>query len=160
MANIPLNYDVAVDEVSTFKDFGTFTNNIDSFGNVQLVYLVAQSVNANVNYVKVPLKTFVYNQDKIIDANTNTIEFTELNTLEAEQKRDTNEILQQYNTLLEENRILNQTVNELVEKYENNDDKSVIDALKNTIIDLRIQLGQGNVPSDFSDDFPFLPLIS
>lgn len=158
MANIPLNYDVAVDEVSTFKTFGTFSNNTDSFGNLQLVYSVAQSVNANVNYVKVPLKTFVYNENKIVDSNTS--DFTELQTLETQQKQNVNELLQQYNELLAENRILNQTVNGLVEKYENNDDKQVIDAQKNTIIALRIQLGQGNVPSDFSDDFPFLPLES
>jgi len=158
MANIPLNYDVAVDDVSTFKTFGTFTNNTDSFGNLQLVYSVAQSVNANVNYVKVPLKTFVYNENKIVDSNTS--DFTELQTPETQQKQNVNELLQQYNELLAENRILNQTVNGLVEKYENNDDKQVIDAQKNTIIALRIQLGQGNVPSDFSDDFPFLPLES
>jgi hypothetical protein len=158
MANIPLNYDVATDEVSQFKEFGTFNNNVDSFGNIQLVYLVAQSVQANLNYVKIPLKKFEYNQNKIIDANT--VSFSELTTVVGEEKRNVDEILQQYNVLLEENRLLNQTVNELVEKYENSDDKSVINALKNTIIDLRIKLGQGNVPSDFSDDFPFLPLIS
>ena len=157
MANIPLNYDVAVDEVSSFKNFGTFTNNTDSFGNLQLVYSVAQSVNGNVNYVKVPLKTFVYNENKIVDSNSS--DFTELQTPETQQKQNINDVLQQYNELLAENRILNQTVNELVEKYENNDDKQVIDAQKNTIINLRIQLGQGKVPSDFSDDFPFLPLV-
>jgi hypothetical protein len=157
MANIPLNYDVAVDEVSAFKSFGTFTNNTDSFGNLQLVYSVAQSVNGNVNYVKVPLKTFVYNENKIVDSNSS--DFTELQTPETQQKQNINDVLQQYNELLAENRILNQTVNELVEKYENNDDKQVIDAQKNTIINLRIQLGQGKVPSDFSDDFPFLPLV-
>lgn len=155
--DIQLNYDVATDEVSTFKNFGTFTNNLDSFGNYQLVFSVAQSVNGNVNYVKVPLKTFIYNENKIVDANT--VEFTELQSVQQEEKRNVDELLTQYNTLIEENRILNQTVNGLVEKYENNDDKQVIDAQKNTIIDLRIQLGQGNVPSDFSDDFPFLPLV-
>jgi hypothetical protein len=157
MANIPLNYDVAVDEVSAFKNFGTFTNNTDSFGNLQLVYSVAQSVNGNVNYVKVPLKTFVYNENKIVDSNSS--DFTELQTPETQQNQNINDVLQQYNELLAENRILNQTVNELVEKYENNDDKQVIDAQKNTILNLRIQLGQGKVPSDFSDDFPFLPLV-
>lgn len=157
MANIPLNYDVAVDEVNTFKSFGTFINNTDSFGNLQLVYSVAQSVNGNVNYVKVPLKTFVYNDNKIIDSNSS--DFTELQTPEIQQKQNVNELLQQYNELLAENRILNETVNGLVEKYENNDDKQVIDAQKNTIINLRIQLNQGRVPSDFSDDFPFLPLV-
>ena len=157
MAYIPLNYDVAVDEVSAFKNFGTFTNNTDSFGNLQLVYSVAQSVNGNVNYVKVPLKTFVYNENKIVDSNSS--DFTELQTPETQQKQNINEVLQQYNELLAENRILNETVNSLVEKYENNDDKQVIDAQKSTIINLRIQLGQGKVPSDFSDDFPFLPLV-
>ena len=157
MADIQLNYDVATDEVSIFKNFGTFTNNLDSFGNFQLVFSVAQSVNGNVNYVKVPLKTFIYNENKIVDANTT--DFTELQTVRQEEKRNVDEVLNQYNTLLEENRILNQTVNDLVEKYENNDDKQVIAEQKRTIINLRIQLGQGTVPSDFSDDFPFLPLV-
>lgn len=157
MADIQLNYDVATDEVSNFKNFGTFTNNLDSFGNFQLVFSVAQSVNGNVNYVKVPLKTLTYNENKILDANT--AEFTELQTVQREEKRNVDEVLNQYNNLLEENRILNQTVNELVEKYENNDDKQVIAEQKRTIIGLRIQLGQGTVPSDFSDDFPFLPLV-
>ena len=157
MSDIQLNYDVAVDEVSSFKNFGNFTNSVDSFGNYQLVFSVAQSINGNVNYVKVPLKTFVYNEQKIVDANT--IDFTELQNVQIEEKRNMNDVLNQYNTLIEENRILNQTVNDLVEKYENNDDKQVINALKTTIISLRIQLGQGNVPSDFGDDFPFLPLV-
>ena len=157
MADIQLNYDVATDEVSSFKNFGTFTNNLDSFGNFQLVFSVVQSVNGNVNYVKVPLKTFLYNENKILDANT--ADFTELQTVQQEEKRNVDEVLNQYNNLLEENRILNQTVNELVEKYENNDDKQVIAEQKRTILGLRIQLGQGSVPSDFSDDFPFLPLV-
>jgi len=157
MENIPLNYDVAKDEVNQFVNTGEFTNNVDSFGNYQLVFSVAQSTNANLNYVKIPLKTFVYNNDKIVDSNQT--EFTELQTLKVEEKRNFDEVLQQYNNLLEENRILNQTVNSLIEKYENNDDKQVIAALKTTIINLRIQLGQGNVASDFGDDFPFLPLV-
>lgn len=156
MENIPLNYDVAVDEVDSFKNLGTFSNNVDSFGNYQLVFSVAQSMNGNLNYVKVPLKTIVYNDDKILDSNS--FDFTELQTLQVEEKRNTAAVLEQYNNLLEENRILNQTVNDLIEKYENNDDKQVINAQKDTIIALRIQLGQGKVPSDFGDDFPFLPL--
>ena len=157
MPNIPLNYDVDAEGVNKFKITGEFNNNLDDFGNYQLVYTVAQSMAAELNYVKVPLKTFVYNNNKILDSNTT--EFNELQTLQAQEKRDVNEILQQYNNLLAENRILNETVNTLVEKYENNDDKQVISAMKSEIINLRIRLGQGKVPSDFSDDFPFLPLV-
>jgi hypothetical protein len=108
MENIPLNYDVAVDEVDVFKKLGNFTNNLDSFGNYQLVFSVAQSMDGNLNYVKVPVKTFVYNDDKILDSNS--IEFAELQTLQVEEKRDTLELLNQYNNLLEENRLLNQTL--------------------------------------------------
>lgn len=157
MADIPLNYDVAVDEVDKFKNTGEFTNNVDDYGNLQLVFSVAQSTAGKLNYVKVPLKTFSYNSDKILDSNTT--EFNELQTLQTEQKQDINVVLEQYNNLLAENRILNQTVNSLIEKYENNDDKQVIAAMKNEIIALRIRLGQGKVPSDFADDFPFLPLV-
>ena len=157
MPNIPLNYDVDAEGVNKFKITGEFNNNLDEFGNYQLVYTVAQSMVAELNYVKVPLKTFVYNNNKILDSNTT--EFNELQTLQAQEKRDVNEILQQYNNLLAENRILNETVNTLVEKYENNDDKQVISAMKSEIVNLRIRLGQGKVPSDFSDDFPFLPLV-
>lgn len=157
MPNIPLNYSVDVNEVDKFKITGEFTNNIDEFGNLQLVFSVAQSTKANLNYVKIPLKTFVYNDEKILDSNS--VEFSELQSLQTEEKRNVNEILEQYNNLIAENRILNETVNSLIEKYENNDDKQVINAMKNEIINLRIRLGQGKVPSDFSDDFPFLPLV-
>ena len=95
MSDIQLNYDIAIDEVSSFKNFGNFTNNVDSFGNYQLVFSPAQSVNGNANYVKVPLKTFIYNEQKIIDANT--VDFTELQTVQIEEKRNINEVLNQYN---------------------------------------------------------------
>lgn len=157
MADIPLNYDVAVDEVDKFKNTGEFTNNVDDFGNFQLVFSIAQSTSGKLNYIKIPLKTFSYNTNKILDSNAT--DFNELQTLQIEQKQDFNAVLTEYNNLLAENRILNQTVNSLIEKYENNDDKQVIAAMKTEIINLRIRLGQGQVPSDFGDDFPFLPLV-
>lgn len=156
MADIPLIYDISLADVQKFKDFGTFTNNFDQYGNDQMVYSVSQSFDGKYNYVAVPLLDLQYNENSIVD--TTNVEFTELQTPQTKQTQDVNQILIQYNNLLEENRLLNQTVNDLVVKYENNDDKQVIAALKNTIINLRIQLGQGNVPSDFSDNFPFLPI--
>lgn len=158
MANIPLVYNVSLSDIQSFKDFGTFQNNFDDFGNDQLVFNVSQSFNGKFNYTKIPLKSFLYNEDKIID--TTNIEFQELQSPKLEEKRNLQDVITQYNELIEENRILNQTVNELVEKYENNDDKQVIASMKNEIISLRIKLGQGKVASDFDDDYPFLPLTS
>lgn len=157
MANIPLVYNVSLVDIQKFKDFGTFANNFDNFGNLKQVYSVTQSVSGSLNYVNLPLKIFVYNEDKILD--TNTTDFTELQTKEIVDTRNINTVIEQYNNAIAENRILNETINELVTKYEGSDDKQVIAAMKNEIINLRIQLGQGNVPSDFGDDYPFLPII-
>lgn len=157
MANIPLVYNVSLVDIQKFKDFGTFANNFDDFGNLKQVYSVTQSVSGSLNYVNLPIKIFVYNEDKILD--TNTTDFTELQTKEIVDTRNINTVIEQYNNAIAENRILNETINELVTKYEGSDDKQVIAAMKNEIINLRIQLGQGNVPSDFGDDYPFLPII-
>ena len=150
MANIPLVYNVSLVDVQKFRDFGTFANNFDDFGNLRQVYSVTQSVSGSLNYVNLPLKVFVYNESKIVD--TNPTSFTELQTEESVDNRNIDQVLEEYNKSIAENRILNETINQLVEKYETNDDKQVIASMKNEIIKLRIELGQGKVPSDFSDD--------
>lgn len=154
MSDITIKYDYATENVKVFKDTGDFSNNLDSYGNIQISN--TETNDGKLIYVKIPLKTYTYDETKILDSNN--VEFTELQSVNRENKQNLQDVLIQYNNLLEENRILNQTVNSLVTKYENSDDKQVIAALKDTIIDLRIQLKQGSVPSDFSDDFPFLPL--
>jgi len=158
MAEIVVEYTVGLKQLQTFKDLGRFPNNIDSFGNFQLIFNDNKTTDGKFYYTDISLKTLEYNSAKILD--TNSDEFNELQSIKQEEARDINTVLQQYNEAIAENRILNETVNSLVEKYENNDDKQVISAMKSEIINLRIKLGQGNVPSDFSDDFPFLPLIS
>lgn len=154
---IELVYNKALVDYENFRNFGQFENNFDLYGNDQLVFNADQATDGKFFYIKLDTRTLTYNEEKILDSNSTS--FDELQTTQAEEKRDVNQILNAYNTLLDENRILNQTVNDLVEKYENNDDKQVISEQQKTIINLRIQLGQGKVPSDFSDDFPYLPLV-
>jgi hypothetical protein len=156
MADIVVEYKVGLKDLQTFRDTGVFSNNIDSFGNFQLTFNNTDPSKGQYYYSNTLLKTLEYNSDKILD--TNSTEFSELQSTQQQQTQDINVILQKYNEQLAENRILNETVNALVDKYENNDDKQVIAAMKNEIINLRIKLGQGNVPSDFSDAFPFPPL--
>jgi len=158
MADLFVDYNVALNDLQKFKALGEFSNNIDEFGNFQLI---SSNTNTNIGslyYTDLKLKTLVYDEEKILD--TNSTQFLELQSEERREEQDVNQILEQYNIAIEENRILNQTVNSLVEKYQNNDDKQVINAMKEEIINLRIELGQGNVASDFDDNFPFLPLTS
>jgi len=156
MADIVVEYTVGLKDLQTFRDTGVFANNFDSFGNLQLVFNRQNPADGKYYYSNILLKTLEYNTDKIVD--TNSVQFNELQATEQQQAQDVAVLLQKYNEQLAENRILNETVNALVDKYENSDDKQVIAAMKNEMINLRIKLGQGNVPSDFSDAFPFLPL--
>lgn len=153
MSEIKVNYKDNLSDVQRFKDLGIFENNLDEFGNIKLK---TNESAANQKYIVFELKNLNYNEAKILD--TNSVEFEELSTVQSEQQLDIEEILTQYNVTLAENKNLNEIVNSLIEKYENNDDKNVINAMKNEIINLRIQLGQGNYPSDFQDEYPFLPI--
>jgi signal recognition particle GTPase len=156
MANITVKNDSNPKIIQTFKDFGTFENNIDEFGNVNLNYVTSPENDAQHQYVKLTLRTFQYNESKIKD--TSDTSFSELTTVETETAQDIEEILTQYNITLAENKNLNEIINRLIDKYENNNDKSIINAMKNEMINLRIQMKQGNHPSDFQDEFPFLPI--
>jgi len=156
MADIELKYDTDLSNVEKFKNSGVFENNLDDNGNLQLIISDQQDSSAKTHYVSLELKTFSYDETKILD--NNDLNFNELDDEEEVDDRNLEEILNQYNSVVAENRILNDTVNTLVEKYENTDDKVVIESMKKEIINLRIELGQGNVVSDFDDTFPFLPL--
>lgn len=155
MADITSEYTIGLKDLQKFKD-SQFINNIDPFGNFKLIFDKNKVDEGKYFYTNLQLKTFSYNESKIKD--TNSTEFIELQTLQTEQKQDLSLVLEKYNEAIAENKILNETVNSLVEKYENVDDKQIIAAMKTEIINLRIKLGQGNVSGDFSDIFPFLPL--
>lgn len=156
MADIIVEYKSALKDLQKFRDSGQFENNIDSFGNFKLIYDQNKTADGKYYFTNLQLNTLEYNEEKIKD--TNLVDFIELQTLQTQETRDIDTILQKYDESIAENKILNETVNALVEKYENSDDKQVIDAMKKEIIGLRIQLGQGTSPSDFNGDFPFLPI--
>lgn len=156
MAFILVEYKSGLSDIQKFRESGQFTNNIDNFGNFKLIYDQNKIEDGKYYYTNLQLNTFEYNEEKIKD--TNSTEFSELETPQSQETRDIDSILQKYNESIAENKILNETVNTLVEKYENSDDKQVIEAMRKQIVDLRIQLGQGNVVSDFNSEFPFLPI--
>jgi len=155
MSDIPVTYTIGLPEVQEFKDFGTFDNNIDEYGNAQLIFLDSQDDSAKTHYLRFTLKSLSY--DEIQIRNNNDVGFAEFQTVEKEEMIDVEELLEKYTSALEENALLNEKVNSLIEQYESVDDKVVIESMQHEIVNLRIQLGQGNVISDFDTTFPFLP---
>jgi hypothetical protein len=156
MSDIPITYNIGLPEVQTFKDFGIFENNIDDFGNAQLIYLDSQDDSAKTHYLNFTLKVLSYDEVKIRD--NNDVEFTELQSESKTEQIDVEELMMKYTSVLEENKVLNSKVNSLIEQYDATDDKVVIESMQHEIVNLRIQLGQGKMISDFDSSFPFLPL--
>lgn len=150
---ININYNNTPDDVNYYKSTGEFDNNIDG-NNIKLIYNNQTKTESNLYYTKIPLKYYTLDTSKLEESNQ--IDFMEMTTDDNRVEEDNSNLVEEYNNLLSENKQLNDTINTLVSKYENNDDESMIEAMKYQIIELRIQLGQGKTANDFSDEFPYL----
>ena len=106
-------------------------------------------------YAAIPLKSLKYDENQIVD--NETIEFTEFDSSEKQAEQNIQDILEKYESVIAENKLLNNTINSLADTFDTENDATIIESMKQQIIELRIQLGQGTSESDFDDDFPFLP---
>jgi len=138
-------------EVKSFLVQGTFTNNLDDVGNINLF---TEPVDANQRYVAVPLLNYIYKNDQIESLyDVNITEFTipsTNSTLNVISATDTIDNLSSENASLKDQ--LNAVLAASTSKFTDND----ISAAKDVIVKLRIQLGEGKTNADFSDTFPYL----
>jgi hypothetical protein len=138
-------------EVKSFLVQGTFTNNLDDVGNINLF---TEPVDANQRYVAVPLLNYIYKNDQIESLyDINITEFTipsTNSTLNVISATDTIDNLSSENASLKDQ--LNAVLAASTSKFTDND----ISAAKDVIVKLRIQLGEGKTNADFSDTFPYL----
>ena len=144
-------------QINDFERYGTYTYKFDEAGNL---VLNTNSDQFSQVYLAFPLGNFVYDNSKIKSFYDPT--FTEfVPASQVEQQKTEAEIRQMQEDLIaekEKTTALTQQLDILV--AENESDSSVADdqATKQVIIELRKELGQGNVESDFSEDFPYTPL--
>jgi hypothetical protein len=138
-------------EVKSFLVQGTFTNNLDDVGNINLF---TEPVDANQRYVAVSLLNYIYKNDQIESLyDVNITEFTipsTTSTLNVISATDTIDNLSSENASLKDQ--LNAVLAASTSKFTDND----ISAAKDVIVKLRIQLGEGKTNADFSDTFPYL----
>jgi hypothetical protein len=143
------------DDVKKFLVTGEFTNNLDSYGNIELLSI---PVYASQRYVSIEFKNYVYDQSKIeslYDVNINEI------LLSLPVSSSTSNVATpapDVNNLIAENTQLKSDLTQLIEKSNNSSATADIIAAKKTIISLRIALGEGTSESDFSDVFPYTKL--
>ena len=144
-------------QVTSFINYGTYNYQFDSVGNEILNQ--SSSIFQQV-YFRLPLGNFSYNDSKILSFYDPT--FTEFipvaTTSSLSASLFPQAALDQISAITYQNSQLQNQLSALVASSSVNSSSADIQSVKNTIINLRIQSGQGSVANDFQDVYPYLPL--
>ena len=141
-------------QINNFVNRGIYNYQFDSVGNL---ILNPQSDIFQQNYFVFPLRDLVYNREKISSFyNPNFTEFAATTTASVDVS--TIEMQQEIDFMTQQNVELQSKLDELLSVVPPDSTQSDQKATRDIIVELRIQLGQGKISSDFSGDFPYLPL--
>lgn len=136
-------------ELNQFLIDGTFNNNLDDVGNINLSI---DPIDINQRYIKFGLQNYLYNNEQI--AMLYDVEIKEFSipttVVSVTKPGDTT------SQLAQENESLRNQLNAIIAADNQNSASAVIDASKDVIINLRIKLNEGKTSDDFSDAFPYL----
>lgn len=168
-------YDFDQESYDAFLKKQTQSPNIDDFGNLILNSNIEDGRIKSVDkYVmKVPANKKALNDTQVeLFMDTKISEFGEVAGVESEEEGNmiadfTNEIDEEIKSQLDQENILQTQLGEMSEILDTEIERGVqfqekssenFAAARDLIISQRISLGEGKVPSDFNDEFPFLPL--
>ena len=165
------DYNFKSSELRKLIDEGIVENKVDDYGNVILKpELPSQKDHAVSNQLMILERYNTEVSSDLIEQyyDTSFSEFTDVTDVDDEnsQFQESNEISEEVDEQLKREQILNTQVEELVNALEKEtqrnikfqeDAESNYNAPKNLLIQMRIENGEGNDPSDFNDAFPFLP---
>jgi hypothetical protein len=139
-------------DISNFQKYGTYEYKFDDSGNL---IFNSSSVDFSQVYLSIPLVNIIYNNNKL---NTfydpKFVEFipTVSPTVSAVNVDD---LQQQLNTVQQENTTLKNQLDTIIVQNESNSSVADQMAIKQVILELRKNLGEGRVESDFSSTFPY-----
>ncbi len=143
-------------DISNFTRFGTYNYQFDEVGNE---ILNTSSSIFQQNYFAFSLTDLNYDQTKVLSFYDPIFtEFIKPVTQSVSQSVSFNDVQQQLSIAQSQNSQLQTQLNELVALSEQSSNSATQQAIKDIIISLRIQLGQGKVVGDFGLDFPYAPL--
>lgn len=142
-------------EIAKFQSTGVYNYQIDDGGNL---LISSQSSEFNQHYISIPLSTDEYSASKINSFYpTNFTEFipTQISVVSTSSISDlTNELSHS----LSLNNTLQTQLEQITNIQQSNSSAADTLAAKQTIIGLRMSLGQGHSNTDFSSIFPYIPL--
>ena len=142
-------------QIKNFVTYGTYNYVFDEVGNE--VLNPSSSVFQQV-YFALPLSNYNYYNSKILSFYDPT--FTEFVPPEvpASSSAFPQEAIDQINQITLENLALQSQLDALVEATTQNSSSAELQSVKDTILTLRMQLGQGNSANDFDSEYPYQPI--
>lgn len=139
-------------EISQFLIDSAFNNNLDDAGNINLF---TEPVDINQKFIAFQLKNYLYDNSKI--ESLYDVKIKDF-TIPVFSPLPENNNVADVSTLAQENEILKNQLNAIISADNQNSASAVVNASRDVIIKLRIQLKEGTVPEDFSNDFPYLKI--
>ncbi len=142
-------------QITNFEKYGTYNYRFDEIGNV---ILNPSSSIFQQNFISIPLSNINYNTEKVSSFYDPT--FTEFVKPVAPENAVSSsvEITDQLNAAITKNQELQSRLDSLILENEQVNTAANIQVVRDIILALRIQLGQGFSTADFQSEFPYLPL--
>lgn len=145
-------------EVESMRLNGGLTPTFDGFGNL---LISSNETNLSSSVITVELYSPKFSTDsinKVSNTNFSELASTDQSSIESSQVSSGSDVKALYDDQVEINKDLQTKLDDLTLKL--NDPEKTSDDLqvKDTIIELRIALGQGSSEEDFSTEFPYINL--
>ena len=139
-----------------FQQNGTYEYKFDAVGNL---YFNSSSADFSQVYLALPLTNVVYDNAKIKKFyDPNFLEFSpDTGSVESTASLDT--LTQQLGIIQQENSTLKVQLDNLIAESGNTSNASDSQVVKQVILELRKAVGQGRIDANFSDTFPYAPLM-
>lgn len=143
-------------QIANFTNYGVYNYKFDDVGNE--ILNPSSSIFQQV-YFSLPLGNIMYDNNKILSFYDTT--FTEFIPTELTTSSSTvfpQEAIDEINDITYQNLQLQGQLDSLIAGSTVDSSSADIQSIKDTIINLRIQLGQGSFDGDFQTVYPYLPL--
>jgi len=142
-------------DIQNFQRYGIYEYKFDNVGNSTFN---TSSADFSQVFLAFPLLNAFYNNNKI--KSFFNVQFEEFVPQVITTPGPTAEVLQeQLQVIQQENITLKGQLDSLIAQNETSGSAADQMAIKQVIFELRKALGQGRVESDFSDTFPYTPII-
>lgn len=143
-------------QVKNFTNYGIYNYKFDDVGNE---ILNPQSTVFQQVYLAMPITNVVYNNNRVLSFYDPTFtEFIPAPPTSSAASVFPQEAIDQINAITYQNVQLQGQLESLIAGITADSSSADIQSIKNTIINLRTQLGQGSFETDFQSEYPYLPI--